>query len=265
MSEDELVKIQEQVNERKYWIQVPNLIDELDLSPYAVRLYLRLKRRAGENGICYESSSNLARGCRMSTHKIVDAKRELQAAGLISIYTEKGKHGGRDYHVIQIIDIWHKNFEYFASQVSSRNLQDADLHFANCISATKEEPIKKKAKEGKREASRCSPPSPSLHAVSAKPHGEREEQNSRSVPSLQTHPAIQAVKDVSNYYPPKVLYPEIIKCLGDSPDIARLTDCFKMWVANGHNPQNYEGWLFDWYPNGRYYANPNDKHVLEYS
>ena len=91
MGDSSKVMVQEEVNERKYWIQIPNLIDELELSPYAVRLYLRLKRRAGENGSCYESSSNLAKGCKMSTHKIVDAKRELQQAGLISIFTEKGK------------------------------------------------------------------------------------------------------------------------------------------------------------------------------
>jgi hypothetical protein len=255
---DTNIAVTEEVNERKYWIQIPNLIDELELSPYAVRLYLRLKRRAGENGSCYESSSNLAKGCKMSTHKVVDAKRELQKAGLISVYTEKGKHGGRDYHVIQVTDIWHSNFEYFTSQVSTGNLQDANMHLARCKYAMKEEPIKKSEKKEKQGASHSLPPSP----LSTKGVGDKKPAFECS--SLRSHPAIQAIKAVTGRFPPRGLYKEVVNCLGESPDMERLSRCYALCLSKGYNPQNYGCWLFDWYPNDSYYVNQADKRVLEY-
>jgi hypothetical protein len=96
---------------------IPNLVDDihLHLSAAAIRLYLHIKRRAGENkdGSCYESQDNIARYCKMHKQTIVRAKKELETAGLIQIESkqlDKMKHPG---HVITIIDIWDRNTEFY--------------------------------------------------------------------------------------------------------------------------------------------------------
>ena len=101
------------------------------------------------------------------------------------------------------------------------------------------------------------PPYPSLR------EGIGENGNG-STTSLKNHPAIQAVKAVSGYYPDKSLYAPIIKLLGDEPDLRRLKRVFTLWKGKGYNTQNLNGWLFDWYPNDAHYTNPADKAVLNY-
>jgi hypothetical protein len=39
---------------RKYRTEIPNLVLELGLSPYALALYVHLKRTAGQDGACYK-------------------------------------------------------------------------------------------------------------------------------------------------------------------------------------------------------------------
>ena len=71
---------------RQYYFQVPNMIDDLGLSIFAFRLYGHLKRVAGDEGICYQSTRTLANNCKMSTASVSRAKRELIYYGLINIY-----------------------------------------------------------------------------------------------------------------------------------------------------------------------------------
>jgi len=63
------------------------------------------------------------------------------------------------------------------------------------------------------------------------------------------HPAIQAVREVTNRYPPKPIWGDIIKLLGVESRIEELRLCFKEWVKPGFNPTNF-AWLFDWYVSG---------------
>lgn len=105
--------------ERRFYIQVPNLIDDMNLSPYAVRLYLRLKRVAGEKGECWQSVRTLAKACKMSVGTVTNARRELFNAGLIAIQNTDNPHGGRDFITVTIKNIWAKNIsEYAASSYS---------------------------------------------------------------------------------------------------------------------------------------------------
>ena len=39
-------------------VEVPNMVDDMGLSVFAVRLYLRLKRVAGDSGRCYYSTAS---------------------------------------------------------------------------------------------------------------------------------------------------------------------------------------------------------------
>jgi hypothetical protein len=93
----------------KYRTEIPNIIDDMDLSPYAFRLYVHIKRRAGDHGVCFENSSNLAKSCHMSEGEVSKCKKELKGQGLISIVSKGNAHFGKRNHHVQIINIWEKN------------------------------------------------------------------------------------------------------------------------------------------------------------
>lgn len=103
------IEVRDGTSDRRYFVILPNLVDDLALSPYAVRLYLRIKRRAGETGGCWENTRNLAAACRMSTAQVSRAKKELQAAGLIAIEQRQGAHGHWPGHTVTIQDVWKQN------------------------------------------------------------------------------------------------------------------------------------------------------------
>ena len=96
---------------RKYFTIIPNMIDDMDLSPYAFRLYHHYKRVAGDNGLCWQSTKTLSEACKMSIGSIVNAREELKAAGLIEISTQPTSHGGREYNIVSIIDMWDENMK----------------------------------------------------------------------------------------------------------------------------------------------------------
>lgn len=97
-----------------HFASIPNLVDDMQLSPHAYRLYGHLKRVAGEHGKCWQSTETLAKACRMSAGKVSEAKAELEGTTppLIRIVSKK-KDDGRLYHDVFIQDIWtlnHKNY-----------------------------------------------------------------------------------------------------------------------------------------------------------
>lgn len=109
-------KIQDAGDLRKYYTQVPNMIDDAGLSLIAFRLYVHLKRVAGENGECYQSTSTLATACNMSAGAISKAKAELIKAELIEIEVMKDKE--KQYHSITIKDVWAKNLTTYTDSLS---------------------------------------------------------------------------------------------------------------------------------------------------
>ena len=84
-------KVEDAGASRKYWIQVPNMIDDSDLDPYEFRLYVHLKRVAGDDGQCWQSTQTLATFCNMSVGKISQAKQSLLARGFIKLKTMKSE------------------------------------------------------------------------------------------------------------------------------------------------------------------------------
>lgn len=70
---------------------------------------------------------------------------------------------------------------------------------------------------------------------------------------LRSHPSIQAIKQITGYYPRRNLYTRIIQVVGDYPDLDKMKLAYDTWTANGNNPMNIKGWLFDWYKEEMYY------------
>jgi hypothetical protein len=102
-------------NDRRYFTVVPNIVDDSELDPFAFRLYVHLKRVAGENGKSTQSTTTLAKACRMSRPQIVDSKKVLVAKGLIKIDVVANPYGGRPYHEITVVDIWEENVAKFST------------------------------------------------------------------------------------------------------------------------------------------------------
>jgi hypothetical protein len=88
-------------------MMIPYVIDDIDLSLAAFRLYAHLKRVAGEDGVCWQSQALLENHCHMTGRTVVKAKKELESYGLIKIDRVKDKH--KVIHQITIVDIWAKN------------------------------------------------------------------------------------------------------------------------------------------------------------
>ncbi len=104
-------KLVQSRKDAQYFTMLPNLIDDLTLSVYAVRLYLHIKRVTGETGECWQSTETLARVCDMSMGSVSNAKKELEAAALIAITT--GQNGRNLYDIITIQDIWARNIRHY--------------------------------------------------------------------------------------------------------------------------------------------------------
>ena len=97
---------------RKYRTEIPNMIDDAGLSVYAIRLYVHIKRVAGDKGKCTQSTRTMAELCNMSVGSVSTAKKDLLDAALIRIRKVKVSKGYSDE--ITIVDVWDENFDIYA-------------------------------------------------------------------------------------------------------------------------------------------------------
>lgn len=104
------MKLFDNSNDRKYFFIVPNILDDLNLSAHAFRLYCHLKRVAGENGECWQSTNTISKKCNMGMATVSKAKKELLKNGLIEIIKTKSKRG-KNSHTISIVDVWAANIK----------------------------------------------------------------------------------------------------------------------------------------------------------
>jgi len=234
----------DQSGDRKYYSQIPHLIDDLGLSVYGFRLYCHLKRVTGEDGQSWQSTKTLATCCNMSIGSVVLAKQELVDNRLIKITETKSKHGGRDYHLITIVDIWKRNINLFSKeQVHVVNLQDTTVNLQVHVVERKNNPIKN-ATQPKKE---------NIAASSADPIPSDNSNELSSVPGKSADFTLQdenilILKNVTGHYPPKKLRPTLVKIFnqklpGVLLDESILKDTFTNWIARGYNPMNYTGIL----------------------
>ncbi len=82
-------------------------------------------------------------------------------------------------------------------------------------------------------------------AVAAEPEPECKPADIRK-----NHPAIVAIREVTNRYPPKEIWDELIDQVGFDADVVRLRKCYAAWIGYGYNRTNFN-WVYDWYVNNR--------------
>lgn len=238
---------------RKYRIELPNLIDDLDLSLYAFRLYVHLKRVAGANGACFQSTKTLAKHCRMSIGKISEAKKELADKGLINVEQRQREKGETD--LITIYDMWPQNFAAYRKDEGENRVHvvntppplheqgvhhmNGGVHVAEREEGTniKKEPNKNKPNE---EVSAAAQPAP-------KPSD---------------HPAVKAYREIVERFPSKAQMKMIAET---DPPIGNWIRAVKTWIGRGHKPINIEGML-EWALNPalmeRFSGNTNSKETM---
>lgn len=141
-------QVKDQSSMHRYRTEIPNIIDDMDLSVYAFRLYVRLKRVAGDDGKCFFTTRQLAEQCRMSVGAVSKAKQELAGKDLIRVDSD-GKWV-RDN--ITIVDMWPANFAYFAQEKEETPCSHSEqpVHHTNIPvhhTNVKEEPIKEEPKK----------------------------------------------------------------------------------------------------------------------
>jgi DnaD/phage-associated family protein len=100
--------------EKSFFTIIPNMVDDMDLSVYAFRLYAHIRRVAGDGGKCYQSTNTLAESCHMSAGAVSNAKKELEQSGLISVSFEINEHQIPGLHTIRLINIWRENVDKYS-------------------------------------------------------------------------------------------------------------------------------------------------------
>jgi hypothetical protein len=142
---------------RSYFTIIPNLVDDLHLTPYAFRLYVHLARVVGNGAKCHQGTRYMSELCCMSAGKISSSKAELDKAGLIAITRMKSTRGGKPYDEIILLDLWERNAEYFKSkkldskrkQVHHMNLPSSPGEQTSSPHETKNNPLGIEAREEK--------------------------------------------------------------------------------------------------------------------
>lgn len=92
---------------KSHYSEIPNMVDELGLSPHAYRLYGHIRKVAGESGECFQKTDTLKDACGMSAGKVSEAKQELLKHNLITI--DGVSRAGGINHNIKVVDIWARN------------------------------------------------------------------------------------------------------------------------------------------------------------
>lgn len=107
------VKVVDRGDLRKYRTEIPNMVLDMGLTPYALALYVHLKRTAGDEGKCWKSTRTLAKETSISAGKVSSARGELEEAELIHV--ERPDNPSRSV-TAYILDVWEENFKQFSSR-----------------------------------------------------------------------------------------------------------------------------------------------------
>lgn len=121
----------------KHFTQIPNIIFELELTPYEIAVYCAIKRFSGENGICTKSYEKLAKNCGMSRRMLINTIQDLCEINPILkkplIFSRKRltEHGDSDTNILTINDIWKENHSFFNIEGGSAQYAPPSVQYAS--------------------------------------------------------------------------------------------------------------------------------------
>jgi hypothetical protein len=142
--------IQEERSSHSYRTEIPNILFDLDLDIYEFRVYLQLKKIAGDQSSCFQSIPTLAKACGMSEKKVREAKarlsqpfEKLNGLSLIRIQKRFKTDKEKDTDIITINNIWDFNFQIFFGGAPQEPPLVPDRNHPGSPRADKEDPYKK--------------------------------------------------------------------------------------------------------------------------
>jgi len=152
MSYSDEIQVEDLSSLHKYRTELPNIIFEYGLDPYEGWLYMCLKKISGDNGGCFASNKYLSIKAKISERKIRYCKQALVKKGLIKITKRLKANGSKNTDLVQIIDLWPKNFIHFKEKFRAaqqtegvrHNKPDIPAQPADKEKPSEEEPLKKK-------------------------------------------------------------------------------------------------------------------------
>ena len=148
MSNSEKVSIEDLSSLHKHRTETPNIIFEYDLDPYEGWLYMCFKKIAGDKGACFSSIKYLEKLSNIKETKIRACKKSLVAKKLIIVTQRFKDDGSRTTDLIQIIDLWPKNFMNFQKKISgslNETVVSREMRMGGSGNIDKEDPIKKES------------------------------------------------------------------------------------------------------------------------
>lgn len=96
---------------------IPNMIlDDERIDAATMRVYIHIRRVAGEEGVFWRGVREICRACRLSPETVTKAKRDLATAGYITITTERRRTDGRLSEHIRIVDVWQTNADRYRNR-----------------------------------------------------------------------------------------------------------------------------------------------------
>ncbi len=224
------------------------------LGPYGIAVYVALCMHAGKSTqTCWPSHKTLAEEIGIGPGKVRKCLQELKHLGLIAISARRGKNGGQTSNIYTLLSLPPTEPKAADMGKCSDTNGDAPDDTPPPYMPDTPPPYREMTTNNPKMEQECS----DANASESKTHSElisisrkRTPGHGVKVDPRTKTPAIQCAYAVAgNRYPPREIYDDVIRVLGECPDGKRLYACRKAWLAHGHNPNSWQ-WLFDWYVNG---------------
>ena len=234
----ETIEVRDEGDLRKYYSQIPHLIDDADISVYAYRLYGHIKRVCGQNGKCVQSTATMAKHCHMAMGSVKKAKGELAALGFIKIVVKKGGHGEFDQHIITVTDVWSENMAKYSTcspgeQEHSPHEQDRSCSEQDRSPGELKNNLIKNNSIKKKESA-------------AKPAAPRPPKPPKETDPLLENAAVMAYRGIAKATPNQ----QQRQLIADSvTDVQAWEAAINHWMLHGWNKLNVQG-IIDSYKSG---------------
>lgn len=123
---DSIFIVEEEKPDHHYRTEIPNIVFDLQLSVYALAVYAKLKKIAGDGGYCSYGIPRLAKDLGISEKKVRESKKELSKSfellnnlPLIKVTKRKTDDKVNKTDVVTISPIWRLNGDFYRGNQKS--------------------------------------------------------------------------------------------------------------------------------------------------
>ncbi len=104
--------LSDESNDRKYFVQLPQIVWAICRTPQDLTLWFVVKMVAGEGGECILSTEDLAALCTMSAGKVSDSRKYLLAVGAMEGECRRDPGYPQPVWHLRIPDVWEENIRW---------------------------------------------------------------------------------------------------------------------------------------------------------